>query len=324
MTIGYNAPREDAQSTLVHTPFPLHETKAMKPAHRRQATLHLHILVMLGFSWGCSATRETGNEGAPGTHSKEKSVPGEVPTILYVGSSTIANFIADAERLYGRARFAIDSVPESLGGERAVQDGNADLAGVAWDPMEETLAMGVHATLIGTDTIAVVVNEKNPVTGLSRAQLRGIFTGRIKNWKEVGGQDLEILPMIVGRESATRAVFRVNALGGDAYTTHAKVVTPDSHMPMEVEAEPGAIGTISFSFLCSGGVVRVLSIEGQQPLPEDLEYSIIRPLYLLWRPENANAADFIAWVESPPGQEVLRKCFGKPRALPKFVRPAPE
>jgi phosphate transport system substrate-binding protein len=278
----------------------------------------------LAAAWGCSSTHDAGKASGPGAPPEFASVPGEIPTILYVGSSTIANFITDAERAYGRARFAIDPVPESLGGERAMQDGNADLAGVAWDPMEETLAMGIQATLIGTDTIALVVNEKNPVTELTLAQLRGIFTGRIKNWKEVGGQDLEIRPMVVGRESATRTVFRVLALGGEAYAPHAKVVTPDSHMPMEVEAEPGGIGTISFSFLCAGGVVRVLTIEGEGPLPGDLEYAIIRPLYLLWRPENAKAGSFIAWVESPAGQEVLAKCFGKPRALRKLVRPLPE
>jgi phosphate transport system substrate-binding protein len=286
----------------------------------RQAPLHALALPFLAALLGCGSTRDAGD--AP--RAEPGSAPGDVPRILYVGSSTIANFMADAERPYGRARIVIDSVPESLGGERAIQDGNADLAGVAWDPMEETLAEGVQATLIGTDTIAVVVNEKNPVTGLSLAQLRGIFTGKIKNWKEVGGQDLQIRPMVVGRESATRAVFRILALGGDAYAAEAKVVTPDSSMPMEVEAEPGGIGTISFSFLCSGGVVRVLRVEGEQPLPGDLEYPIIRPLYLLWRPENEKAKSFMAWVESPAGQELLGKCFGKPRPLPKLVRPAPE
>jgi phosphate transport system substrate-binding protein len=248
----------------------------------------------------------------------------EDTTLLYVGSSTIANFIHEAERPYGKARFMVDSVPESLGGELAVQDGNADIAGVAWEPAEETLARGIEATLIGTDTIAVVVNEKNPITRLSLGQLRGIFTGKTANWKELGGPDLAIVPLAVGRESATRAVFRALAMGGEHYAPGTRVVIPDSNIPMAVEAEPGAIGTISFSFLCSGGVVRVLSIDDAQPIPGDVAYPIVRPLYLLWKADNPKAASFMTWVKSPAGQEVLVKCFGKARTLPKMARPAPE
>ena len=266
--------------------------------------------LLLAIASGCTS-RSTG--AGPGSEA-----------VLYVGSSTIANFIQEAERPYGKARFIVDSVPESLGGERAMQDGNADLAGVAWEPAEETLALGIEATLIGTDTIAVVVNEKNPVTRLSLDQLRGIYTGKTKNWKEVGGPDLEIVPLAVGRESATRPVFRALAMRGEPYAPGTRVVTPDSNIPMEVEAEPGAIGTISFSFLCSGGVVRVLNIDNAQPIPGDVAYPIVRPLYLLWRADNPKAASFMAWVKSPPGQEVLAKCFGKPRALPVIPRPAPE
>jgi phosphate transport system substrate-binding protein len=286
-------------------------------------------LLLAGTSAGCGSTRDTSQAPPPGAGtapdtSAKTSPAAEMPALLYVGSSTIANFMHDAERPYGKARIIVDSVPESLGGERAIQDGNADLAGVAWEPLEETLAMGIEATFLGTDTIALVVNEKNPVTKLGLEQLRGIYTGKIRNWKELGGPDLEIVPLAVGRESATRSVFRALALGGEPYAPSARIVTPDSDIPMEVEAEPGAIGTISYAFLCAGGVVRVLNIEGAQPLPEDTDYPIVRPLHLLWKPENPKAASFISWVKSPPGQEVLARCFGKPREIPRIPRPAPE
>jgi phosphate transport system substrate-binding protein len=269
----------------------------------------------LALSWlpgGCAP--------APAPAPPAEPAPGGPPALLYIGSSTVANFLQEAEPVYKRAKFVLDTLPESAGGERAIQDRNADLAGVAWDPLEETLERGVRATLIGTDTIALAVNERNPVTQLSLAQLRGIFTGRIRNWKEVGGLDMEVVPMIVGPESATRFVFRARALGGEDYVPTARVISPDSRVPMEVEAEPGAIGTISFSFLCAGGVVRVLSVGGSAPLPTSLDYPIARPLYLLWWPDNAKAAEFIAWTGTREGEEVLLKCFGRPRALPRLPR----
>jgi phosphate transport system substrate-binding protein len=281
-----------------------------------EALLVVHCMALPWLFGGCSPAPER-------TAPPAEAARAGPSTLLYIGSSTVANFLQEAEPVYKRVRFVLDTLPESAGGERAMQDRNADLAGVAWDPLEETLERGVRATLIGTDTIALAVNEKNPVTQLSLAQLRGIFTGRISNWKEVGGLDLEVIPMIVGPESATRFVFRALVLGGEDYAA-AKVVSPDSRIPMEVEAEPGGIGTISFSFLCAGGVVRVLSVDGKAPLPTSLDYPIARPLYLLWWPDNPQASEFIAWTGTKEAEEVLLKCFGRPRSLPQLSRPGSE
>ena len=80
-------------------------------------------------------------------------------------------------------RFTFDTEPESLGGEVAIREGRADLAGVAGVPHDETLVGGVEATQIGKDAIAVIVHPSNPVARLSRSQLRGIFSGALRNWK---------------------------------------------------------------------------------------------------------------------------------------------
>ena len=57
-----------------------------------------------------------------------------------------------------------------------------DMGGVARDVSQKFLDKGVTATLIGKDAIAAIVNVNNPVTDLSSQQLKGIFTGQIKNW----------------------------------------------------------------------------------------------------------------------------------------------
>ena len=101
---------------------------------------------------------------------------------------------------------------------------------------------------------------------------------------------------------------------GGAEPAGARVVRPDSRMAMEVEAEPGAIGAISHSFLCSGGEVRVLRVEGEPPFPDNEAYPITRPLYLLWRPGNPVVEAFIAWTSTPRAEEVLRRCFDLPRS----------
>lgn len=230
------------------------------------------------------------------------------PVLRYVGSSTIANFIRDAMPAYGKVRFILDTEPESAGGEAAIMEGRADLAGVAGHPNPETLQKGVVATLIGRDAIAVVVNRANPVTGLTQSQLKDIFTGKVDNWKLLGGPNLPIRPFIVGPASATRAIFRSAVLGPDDYTG-CEAVRPDADVIAKVGAEPGGIGHISFSFLPAGGRVKTCAVEGQQPIPTNHGYPIARPLYVLWWSGRARVAEFISWTSTPEARAILLKRF---------------
>jgi phosphate transport system substrate-binding protein len=231
------------------------------------------------------------------------------PTLVYAGSSTVANFMQEAEPVYGKARFVLRTEPESFGGERMIQTGEVDLAGMACEPSEETLLLGIHATFLASDALAVVVNVENPIANLTLGELKRIFTGKVRNWKELGGNDVEIVPLVVMPDSATHTVFRSIVLGAEHYHG-CRVIIPDSAMNMNVEAEPGAIGAISHSFLCLGGSVRVVNVGGEPPLPSNLKYPIRRPLYLLWRPGDQAIHDFIAWTTTRAAQVVIEKCFG--------------
>lgn len=239
------------------------------------------------------------------------AAPGEsAPLLRYAGSSTIAHFIRDAEPVYARARFLVDTEPESGGAEAAILEGRADLAGLAGVPRQETLERGVQATLLARDAIAVIVNHANPVSSLGRAQLRDIFTGKAKNWREFGGPDRAILPCIVGPESATRRVFRAAVLGESDYGG-CTVVRPDDAMVARVAQEPGAIGQISFSFFSECGEVHALAVDGETPVPTNPDYPITRPLYLLTWPGRASVESFVSWARSPAGEAVLARRFAR-------------
>lgn len=237
--------------------------------------------------------------------------PRKKPALRYVGSSTIANFIRDAEPAYGRVRFILDTEPESEGGELAILEGRADLAGIARRPRPETLEKGVVATLIGRDAIAVVLNRSNPLDHLSKSQLKDIFTGDLRNWKELGGADVPIRPFIVGPGSATRNIFRSAILGPANYAA-CETVRPDTDIIAKVRAEPGAIGHISFSFLPADDDdgVKACAIDGQMPLPTNPSYPIARPLYLLSWPGRARVANFISWTVTRNARAILLKRFG--------------
>ncbi len=230
------------------------------------------------------------------------------PPLRYVGSSTIGNFIEDARVDYGKSGFDINTEPESAGGEQAILEGRADLAGVANVPSSETLGKGVVSTLVGWDAIAVIVHDSNPVKNLTQSQLKGIFTGSITNWNEVGGPNLSIQPFIVSNESATRKVFRSVILGQSDYAG-CEVVNPDVEILERVRNNPGAIGHISFSFLGNESQVKKISVNGQSLSLTNAAYPITRPLYLLWWPGRREVSDFASWVLSTEGQRIVMKRF---------------
>lgn len=230
-------------------------------------------------------------------------------TINYVGSSTVGKFVADAAAVYTDADFKLDTKPESSGGEQCAARARCDMGGVARDVNQTLLDRGVVATLVGKDAIAAVVNADNPVKGLTTAQLKGIFTGEIKNWAEVGGSDLPIRPLIVKKGSATRKVFRKAVLGESDYAG-VEVITPDAKIVTTVKRDKAAIGQISFAFLVGKQGVKPLNVDDHEATVDNASYPITRPLYIVTNGKpQGDVAAFLAWTRSDEGQRVVKQRF---------------
>src|SRR5512133_1025519 len=113
-----------------------------------------------------------------------------------------------------------------------------------------------HHVTLGRGMVRTIVNKANPVSTLSREQLQGIFTGKITNWKEVGGKDAPIIVVLSNLNPATNGTFRKIILNNEPFT---KEVLELGHMDelraaVEVNAEAIAIGT---SAILSSGVKQV-------------------------------------------------------------------
>ena len=232
-----------------------------------------------------------------------------VNVLTYIGSSTIGNFILDAQKDYGRSGFLIDTEPESAGGLRAALKGTSDISGVAGTFDPGLMKRGVVANMIGRDAIAVIVNSSNPVTNLSAKQLRAVFTGNVGNWKELGGLDVPVEPFIVEDLSSTREIFREKILGQEEYSG-CETVKPDKRIIDRVSASEGAIGQISMSFLKDREDVRPLMVDGEDPAAANFDYAIFRPLYLMTKGEPRDEVKrFIEWTLSREGQRVVMQRF---------------
>ncbi len=95
---------------------------------------------------------------------------------------------------------------------------------------------------LALDGIAIIVNRANPVAALDIGQVRDIFTGKVRNWRELGGADIEIAPFARGGGSGTAAMFGERVLGEEAYAPSVRYQSTNEAIVNEVANQPGAIG----------------------------------------------------------------------------------
>lgn len=99
-----------------------------------------------------------------------------------------------------------------------------------------------QAVIIGKDKVIVIVHKDNPVAKLSREQLTGIFSGKITNWKDVGGKDAPILVVWGGLTQGTNSMFVKHIMGGTKPTDEVIAATTAEDIRHNVASNPEAIG----------------------------------------------------------------------------------
>jgi len=229
--------------------------------------------------------------------------------LRYEGSPAIGKFIELANQHYGKSTFMTNVKSKSQGGEESVLKGTSDIGGVADEPKKSLLEAGVTATLIGRDAVAVIVNEDNPVSELTVDQLRDVFSGKIKNWKELGGPDVAIEVFVTSAVSATHDLFKRIVMDGQEYK--AKVVEPDPTILLMTSRNKGAIGFTSMFLLKDKPQgVKAIKPNGQDPSPSNLNNPLSRPLYLVTKnPPREEVKEFLDWAVSEPGQNLVKTIF---------------
>lgn len=195
----------------------------------------------------------------------------------------------------------------SSAGIEAALSGAADI-GMSSRHLEPGEEARLRPVLIAQDALAVVVHPSNPVTGLTREQVRDIFTGRIRNWAQVGGPPGAI--HVVSREegSGTRASFEEMIMETRDVDPRALVQDSNGAVRETVAHDPAAIGYISLGLVDAR--VKPISIDGMIPSVQavlDGKYRLVRPfLFVLKGEPRGPAADFVAFVLGP-GQAILRE-----------------
>jgi phosphate transport system substrate-binding protein len=165
-----------------------------------------------------------------------------------------------------------------------------------------------YAVLVGRDALSVYLHPDNPVTDLSLVELRGIFTGEIRRWSEVGGRDARITVLTRNPASGTYFFFAQHVLGGGEYTRRARVLPTTAAIIDAVQADPDAVGYGGVGYVEG---VRPCAVEGVAPTAENVrlgEYPISRYLYFYTAaPPEGLIKDFVDWVLGAEGQAIVRE-----------------
>lgn len=266
----------------------------------------------------CSATSSSNNSNSPAAYIENK------------GSDTIVNLaLAWAERYQGDhpdVRISVTGGGSGTGIASLI-NGTVGIANasrqIKQEEIEQAQSNGVEPIehIIARDAIAVIVNPNNPVTELTLKQISDIYSGKITNWKEVGGDDRPIVRLSRETNSGTHVYFletvlRLSSKEDKTLFSMDTLLLPSSEgIIAEVRQNPNAIGYDGLGYVPHDLKMIAIAEEsgGAYVLPSvatvnDKTYPIARDLYMYTNgtPEGI-LKQYIEWILSPEAQEIVEE-----------------
>ena len=193
-------------------------------------------------------------------------------------------------------------------GIQAVQEGRCDIGLASRNLKDEEKANGLEGTILAYDGIAIIVNPQNPVSDLNVESIAKIYTGEIKNWKEVGGNDAEIV--LIGREagSGTRDGFE-SITDTEDKCKYRQELTSTGDVITTVASNPNAIGYASLASVKD--TVKSITVGGVAASEETIKngsYVVQRPFVLVTKKDLAlseSAQKFFDYITSQAANDII-------------------
>lgn len=270
------------------------------------------------------------NSSADGDAANADSTANQQKTIQAKGSDTMLPLIQkEAEN------FKDGSVSVTGGGSgvgiQALESGTTDICMASRDLKDDekikldSMKKQVTEKIVAYDALSVIVNPANKVSKLTKEQLSDIFTGKITNWKQVGGKDMKII--VVSRESSsgTFEYFKEKVMDKMDYTKDALMKPSTGAIDETVGQTEGAIGYVGLAYLTEGKNIKAIDVSwdgGKTFVAPTMEnalsktYPISRPLFLMYDSAlESKVSGFINFVLSDAGQNLVKETGYVP--LPK-------
>jgi phosphate transport system substrate-binding protein len=246
------------------------------------------------------------------------AAPAAADDIAITGSTTVLPIAQKAAEVFMKKNTAAKISVAGTGsgdGIKAIIDGTADIGNSSREmkAKEEDLAQskGVKPKqfVVALDCIVPVVNPANPVKDLSLMQLKDIYNGKIKNWKEVGGEDTPVVVVSRDSSSGTFEVWNEHVLGKDRVRPDAQLQASNGAVAQAVAGNKYAIGYVGIGYL--NPQVKPLTVGGVEATAKtakDKSYPIARGLNMYTNGEpKGMVKEFIEFVLGPEGQKIVKE-----------------
>jgi len=239
--------------------------------------------------------------------------------IIITGSSTIAPLINDIAQRYENLHPDIRVDVQTGGSSRGVNDTRKQLAnlGMVSRPLKPN-EHDIQAHTIAWDGITIILHKDNPITQLSRQQIIDIYTGKINNWRELGGDKLDIVVVNKSAGHSTLGLFLAYFQLKNS-EIHADIIIGDNQQGLKtVAGNPQAIAYVSIGSAAfevnHGAAIQLLPIEGISPTLDNLKqqrFPLARPLNLITLKANDNtvADQFIRYSQSNKVHDLISGHF---------------
>ncbi len=198
-------------------------------------------------------------------------------------------------------------------GIAALIDGTCDIADASrpmkTKELKKAREKGINPveTIVAKDGIAIVVHPDNTVKELTLSQLKDIYTGKISNWRDVGGESGAIVVVSRDVASGTFEVFKKLVLKGDKNRDDALMLASNKAVATTVSQTPSSIGYIGLGYLSAD--VKALIIDNVLPSNKTVvsgEYKLARPLFMYTNGQPKGLAkDLIDFILSSQGQNIV-------------------
>ena len=230
--------------------------------------------------------------------------------ITISGSTSVGptmEVLAEEYQKNNDVKIEVQQVGSSAGIKNTIE-GTSNL-GMSSRDLKDEEATDVEGTQIAIDGIAVVTHKNNKVEDLTVDQVKDIFTGKITNWKEVGGNDAAIV--VVSREegSGTRDGFQdILGFESEELTKEAQICDGSGNVKSTVEGNENAIAYISFGYVKGG--IKSVKVDGVEANDDNVvagKYPISRPFLVVNKKDSMTdeAKAFVDFIMSEDGQNII-------------------
>jgi phosphate transport system substrate-binding protein len=238
-------------------------------------------------------------------------------SLSYVGSDAIkVGIIEEASKVFqkktGASFTVIDGELGQAKGFKAMEEGKFTVVGMTRLPNAEEKKAKPFFKVIGYDGLAVAVNAKNPVKNLTKEQMKGIYTGKVTNWKQVGGPDVAVTVYVDTTKSATPDQIKATINDG-APLGPVKGFASNDEPLAATGTDLGGIYVTSLLFAEASKAVHVVSLDGVSASLESIrngDYILTRPLALVSAAApTGELKAFFDFIASDEGQKIVSKEF---------------